>query len=51
MQLTDLVKAVSSMGLSQSELDLVISARNVVWQHFSLDYTMSYCILFKSDAS
>lgn len=23
------------MGLSQSELELVISARNVVWQHFS----------------
>ena len=42
MQLTDLVKAVSSMGLSQSELELVISARNVVWQHFSFGHTMSY---------
>lgn len=30
MQLVDLVKAVGSMGLSQSELDIVISARNVV---------------------
>ena len=45
MQLTDLVKAVSSMGLSQGELDPVISARNVVWQHFSFDHTMSCCIL------
>ena len=45
MQLTDLVKA---MGLSQSELDLVISARNVVWQHFSFDHTVSCCILSKS---
>ena len=48
MQLTDLVKAVSSMGLSQGELELVISARNVVWQHFSSDHTMSCCILSKS---
>lgn len=31
-QLIDLLKAVSSMGLSQSEMDLVISARNVVSQ-------------------
>lgn len=30
VQLIDLVKTVRSMGLSQSELDLVISARNVV---------------------
>ena len=49
MQLTDLVKAVSSMGLSQSELDLVISARNVVWQCFSSDYIC--CELSKSDTS
>ena len=41
MCLIDLVKAVSSMGLSQSELDLVISARNVVYYYASLFFVIA----------